>query len=55
MEDNKQFLVEVQFADDEIELFDGFTKEQAQDIYSKQKERMQFDSDILSVELKEKL
>jgi hypothetical protein len=55
MEDNKKFLVEVKFADDEIELYDGFTKEQAKDIYSKQKERMSFDSDILSVELKETL
>jgi hypothetical protein len=54
MKDDKQFLVEVEFADERIELYDGFSKDEVDDIYSKQKERMIFESDIVSVELKEK-
>lgn len=55
MTNEKKFLVEVLYADESVERWEEFNQEQGKAIYEKQKERMQFDSEILSVELKEQL
>lgn len=51
-EEDHKFLVEVMYANDSVELYDGFTETQAQHVYLRENERMQFDSEILSVKLK---